>query len=331
MFVDRAKIKVRGGHGGKGCASFRHEKYIPKGGPSGGDGGHGADVVLRAVTGQQSLVDLYFLSHYEAKDGGPGRSKDQYGRRPEDRLVTVPVGTVVKDLETGEVLADLCAEGQEFVAAKGGRGGRGNIHFSTPTNRAPRTFEPGEPGEERELQLELKSIADVGLVGYPNAGKSTLITDVSDAHPKTAPYPFTTLHPVVGVVEFPDYHRITMADIPGLVDGAHRNVGLGHDFLRHIERCQILVYVLDTAGVDQRQPWDDLEALQRELELYQPGLTARARLIVANKMDLPEAAENLAELRRRTALPIHPVSALKREHLDELLQALRQLLTAGPA
>lgn len=326
MFVDRVKIKVKGGRGGDGCASFRREKYVPFGGPSGGDGGHGGSVILRAVAGEQSLVDLHFAPHQEAKPGEHGRGKDQYGATGVDRVIRVPIGTVVKDVETGEFLADLCEEGQQFVAAQGGRGGCGNRHFKTSTNQAPRTFEPGQKGEERQLELVLKSVADVGLVGYPNGGKSTLISDVSNAHPKTAAYPFTTLHPVVGRVEFPDFFRFTMADIPGLIDGAHDNVGLGHDFLRHIERCRLLIYVLDTAGVDGRKPWDDLAALQRELELYLPGLSQRATLVVANKMDLPEAVENLAELRTHTGLPIMPVSALEKTHLDELLTELRRLL-----
>jgi GTP-binding protein len=329
MFVDEIKIKVRGGSGGNGCVSFRHEKYVPKGGPAGGDGADGGSVILRAVTGQQSLVDLYYLSHYEGRNGEHGRGKDQYGRRGEPRIVDVPVGTIVKDPESGELLADLCAAGQEYVAAKGGKGGRGNIHFTTPTNRAPQIAEPGGPGEERYLRLELKTVANVGLVGYPNAGKSTLIGAVSSAHPKTGPYPFTTKNPVVGVIEFPDYYRFTMADIPGLIDGAHANIGLGHDFLRHVERCQVLVYVLDTAGADGRDPRDDLTTLERELELYQEGLSRRARLIVANKMDLPEAAGKLAELQARAGLPIVPVSALNKTHLDDLLAALRNLLEAA--
>lgn len=328
MFVDRTKIKVRGGNGGKGCASFRREKFVPLGGPDGGDGADGGSVILRAVSGQQSLVDLYYMPHYEGKNGEPGRHKDQNGHRGADRVVEVPIGTVVKVPETEDVLADLSTEGAEFVAAKGGKGGKGNIHFTSSTNRAPRIFEPGEPGEARELLVELKTVADVGLVGYPNAGKSTLIAAVSDAHPKTAPYPFTTLHPVVGVVKFPDFARFTMADIPGLIDGAHQNIGLGHDFLRHIERCTVLVYVVDMAGVDQRKPWEDLDALQRELELYQEGLSRRAAFIIANKMDLPEAAKNLEKFKKRRTvkLPILEISALEKAHLHKLVNHIRKLL-----
>jgi len=331
MFVDRVKIKVRGGHGGKGCCSFLREKYVPLGGPNGGDGGHGGSVIFRAASGQQSLVDLYYMPHYEAKNGVHGKGKDMHGHRGADRVIEVPVGTLIRDIATGELLGDLCVVGQECVAAKGGKGGFGNTRFITSTNRGPRTTTPGEAGEEKELALELKTVADVGLVGYPNAGKSTLICAVSDAHPKVAAYPFTTLHPVVGVVEFPDFTRLTIADIPGLIDGAHLNVGLGHEFLRHIERCRILVYVLDTAGVDQREPWDDLEALQRELELHQEGLSRRAVLVLANKMDLPEAAEKLEQLRARTPLPILPVSAREQEHLDAFLAEIRARLPAPAA
>lgn len=329
MFVDRVKIKVRAGNGGNGCISFRHEKYVPKGGPNGGDGGHGGAVILRAVTGQQSLVDLYYMPHFEGGHGEHGRGKDQHGANGRTVVVTVPVGTVIRDPATGEQLGDLGAEGQEFVAAQGGRGGLGNIHFTTSTNRAPRQSTPGQPGEERQLLLELKTVADVGLVGCPNAGKSTLLGAITDAHPKVAAYPFTTLHPVVGVVQdAADFSRFTVADIPGLLEGAHRNVGLGHDFLRHIERCPVLVYVVDAAGVDQRTPWDDVATLKRELELYQPGLSRRVRLIVANKMDLPEAAANVAELRRHTRLPILKISAKEKEHLDALVKRLRRLLAA---
>lgn len=331
MFVDRVKIKVRAGRGGDGCASFRREKYVPFGGPNGGDGGDGGSVIIRAVSGEQSLVDLYYMPHQEAQNGEGGHGKDQYGATGKDRLILVPLGTVVRDVETREFIADLCVAGQELVAARGGRGGHGNRHFKTSTNQAPRTFESGQKGEERQLELELKSIADVGLVGYPNAGKSTIISAVSNAHPKTAPYPFTTLHPVVGLVEFPDFYRFTMADIPGLIEGAHQNIGLGHDFLRHIERCRVLIYVLDTAGVDGRKPWDDFDALQRELELYLPGLSQRATLVVANKMDLPEATENLAELQQHLSLPLLQISALEKEHLDALLTTLRHQLESSPA
>ncbi len=332
MFVDRVKIKVRAGNGGNGSVSFRREKFVPKGGPDGGDGGNGGSVVLVASSSEQNLVDLYYLPHYEAEHGVGGMSKGRHGHNGASRTIKVPVGTVVYDLETEELLADLSQDGQQFVAAKGGSGGHGNKRFATSTNRAPRQAGKGFLGEEKALRLELKTVADVGLVGYPNAGKSTLLTAISDAHPKIAPYPFTTRHPNVGVVQFEDFFRLTVADIPGLIDGAHDNVGLGHEFLRHIERCRILLYVLDTAGVDTRDPLADLAHLKSELELYKPGMTNRPSLIVANKMDLPTAADHLAEL--QAACPeaeIMTISALNHDHTWELVQRLRQMLEALPA
>ena len=328
MFVDRAKITVKGGNGGNGCCSFRREKFIPKGGPDGGDGGDGGNVILRASTDEQSLVDLVYNRHYAAANGPHGKGKDLHGRKAPDIILDVPVGTVVTDQETGELLADLDTSGLQFVVAQGGKGGRGNARFATSTNRAPRQCEEGKPGEERRLELELKTIADVGLVGYPNAGKSTLLRAVSQARPKVAPYPFTTLHPVVGVVELPAYGRLTIADIPGLIDGAHANVGLGHAFLKHIERTHVLAYVLDMAGVDGRSPYEDYRHLQSELELYMRGLSKRPAVIVANKMDLPESRENLAALREALGsemTPIIPVSAADGE-LGELIPILNKLV-----
>ena len=326
MFVDRAAITVRGGNGGRGCISFRREKYVPKGGPDGGDGGHGGDVVLRASKHQQSLVDFHYMPHFEGANGGHGKGKGQHGRNGPARVIDVPIGTRATDAESGELIADLCADGQEVVVARGGRGGQGNCRFVTSTRRAPRMAGPGDEGTVREIQLELKVLADVGLVGYPNAGKSTLLAAVSDAHPKTAAYPFTTRHPVVGVVEFPDYHRLTVADIPGLIDGAHENVGLGHEFLRHIERARMLLYVLDAAGVDGRKPWDDFAALRRELALYQEELAQRPFLVVANKVDLPAARENVARLRRELDVPVLSISAVRGKNVHRLASRLRDLL-----
>lgn len=330
MFVDKTKINVRAGDGGSGSCSFRREKFIPKGGPDGGDGGAGGNVIIESSTSESSLVSLVYKRSYRAKNGTNGSGKGLYGHKGDDIILKVPVGTVVRDIDSGEVIADLDVNGAQAVVARGGRGGRGNIHFATSTNRAPRKFETGREGEERHLELELKMIADAGLVGYPNAGKSTLISNLSDARPKVAPYPFTTLHPVVGVVEYPDYQRLTLADIPGLIDGAHRNVGLGHAFLRHIERTSVLLYVLDMGGVDGRTPWDDLASLEQELELYLAGLSKRPSLIVANKMDLPEAEANLAELRKRLAgdsREIIPVSVGVGETGD-LAARIRELVFA---
>ena len=298
MFVDKVTIRVIAGKGGNGCCSFRREKFIPKGGPDGGDGGNGGSVYLEASTGEQSLVSLVYQTRYRAQNGPGGKGAGMHGRNADDIVVKVPVGTVVTDNSTKEVIGDLDAPGARLLVAQGGRGGRGNARFASSTNRVPRYAEPGTEGEEKELFLELKTIADGGLVGYPNAGKSTLLGALSQARPKVAPYPFTTLHPVVGVIEFdyPDYTKLTLADIPGLIDGAHENVGLGHSFLKHIERTKVLIYVLDMAGTDGRNPIEDFRHLQNELELYQAGLTDRPTLIAANKMDAPEAAENLRRL-----------------------------------
>ena len=325
MFVDKVIINVRGGDGGNGCASFRREKFIPKGGPSGGDGGIGGSVVLIADTGQQSLVDFYYKRHYRGKNGENGRSRDQYGKNGKDVELHVPVGTIIKDIDDNfNVLFDLDKPGARFTIAKGGDGGRGNIHFASSTNRIPREWEPGTPGETKNLELELKSIADIGLVGYPNAGKSTLLGAFTAARPKVAPYPFTTLRPNVGTVEFPDYYRISIADIPGLIDGAHENVGLGHDFLRHIERTKILVYVLDMAAFDGRDPYDDFISLKKELDLYLEGLSSRSAIIAANKMDLPEAEKYLSEFKKKVYdIQIIPISASNSDNLDEVLKVLR--------
>lgn len=330
MFVDKAQIKVKGGNGGNGCCSFRREKYVPKGGPNGGDGGNGGNVIIEVNEGEQSLVDYVFNRHFEAQRGEHGRGKDQYGKRGRDIILRVPPGTLVRDLKNNNaIIVDLDKPGTRFIIAAGGKGGRGNIHFLSNSNKAPLEHEPGAPGEEKEIEFELKIIADVGLVGFPNAGKSTLLRAVSDAHPKVAPYPFTTLHPIVGVYEFKDYFRLTVADIPGLIDGAHKNIGLGHEFLKHIERTKILVYVLDMAGVDGRDPLDDLETLKKELELYMKGLSKRALIIAANKTDLPESVENIKILRKKNStLQIIPISAIKRGNTDKLLKALRERITA---
>ena len=330
MFVDKATITVKGGDGGNGCCSFHREKFIPRGGPDGGDGGGGGNVILEAAESEQSLAALIYNRRYAARNGPPGKGANMHGRKAPDVILKVPVGTVVTDSRTGEAVADMDVSGKQVIVARGGRGGRGNPRFATSTNRAPREWEPGEPGEERELFLELKTIADVGLVGYPNAGKSTLIRALSAARPKVAPYPFTTLHPVVGVIEYPDYGRLTVADIPGLIDGAHDNVGLGHSFLRHIERTVVLAFVLDMAGCDGRVPWEDLRHLRDELELYMKGLSKRPALIVANKMDLPGSEKNLELLRAELAsevIDIIPVKAAEGE-LGDLKAKLREMVEA---
>ena len=327
MFVDRVKVKVRGGNGGHGCASFRREKFVPKGGPDGGDGGNGGDVYFEANISEMNLNPLKYLNHYEGKNGISGMGKGRHGKNGADVVVKVPPGTVIKDPESGEIIFDLDRPEVKFLAANGGRGGRGNIHFVSSVNRAPRRKEEGLPGDECEYELELKIIADAGLVGYPNAGKSSLLTALTNAKPETAPYPFTTLNPHVGIVDYePDYFKLTMADIPGLIEGAHENVGLGHDFLRHIERTKVLIYVLDMSGIDGREPWDDLESLMHELEMYQEGLSKRQAFIIANKMDEAVADEKLATLKTKTDLEIFPMCAILEEGKEAMLNRLRELV-----
>lgn len=330
MFVDKVKINARGGNGGSGCVSFRREMFVPKGGPNGGNGGAGGSIYLVATAGVSNLVDLKYCPLVKAKTGGGGMGSDRHGAAGEDVLVAIPVGTVVRDIERDyELIADLCEDGQKFLLCKGGRGGYGNRHFQSNRNKLPRNAEPGTEGEERNLELELKTLADVGLIGMPNAGKSTLISAITDAHPKVAPYPFTTLHPVVGVIEFEDFMRITVADIPGLIEGAHDNVGLGHHFLRHVERTRVLAYVLDMAGTDNRDPLEDLATLKEELECYRTGITDCTSVVIANKIDEPASAENLERLKEAVDYPIFPVCAVTGEFVLELTSYLHDVFKKG--
>ena len=305
-FVDQIRVHATAGDGGNGCSSFRREKFIPHGGPDGGDGGRGGDIILEADHDTASLVALFFEPLIRSKRGGHGKGKDKHGRSAETTIVKVPIGTVIcragqdqRDEIEDEPIVDLSEPGQRFLLCKGGDGGKGNTHFKSSTNRVPRQFTKGYPGEEGWFFMELRTIADVGLVGYPNAGKSTLLKSISAAKPKTAAYPFTTLHPLVGVIDLPDYRRATMADIPGLIEGAHENRGLGHEFLRHIVRCKTLFYVIDMAGSEGRHPVDDFQSLRKELRLYDPTLAAKPSCIIANKMDMPAAAENLTAFKAR--------------------------------
>ena len=327
MFVDRAEITVKAGNGGNGCCSFRREAFVPKGGPNGGDGGDGGDVIFVASTGELTLSDFVFNRHFSAENGGDGRSKDMHGRRGQNLVIKVPLGTIIRNKETGDVLADIDEAGAEVVIAKGGHGGRGNARFATPSNRAPREHEPGEVTEPLELGLELKLIADVALVGYPNAGKSTLLSRISNAHPKVAAYPFTTLHPVIGVMEYPDFRKVTVADIPGLIDGAHLNRGLGHYFLRHIERTKLLIYLVDLGGVDGRDPNDDVRILKNELEAYMEGLSSRAKIVLANKTDLVEDQDRIDDfiLNAEDGLEVIPISAKNDASFDQVKQRIREL------
>ncbi|HEY4284158.1 MAG TPA: Obg family GTPase CgtA [Chthoniobacterales bacterium] len=413
MFVDRIKVFAQAGTGGRGSVSFRREKFVPKGGPDGGDGGRGGDIILKADSHTDNLSNLFYEPLIKAKNGGHGMGKKMFGRSAPNKIVKVPVGTVIyaageqgnverrtpnvehrmaegeeenadlsalglanaeRPLEEGEehkgstsnaqrstpnedeekehgsatvvgqalrlpaqtaaggapalqLLADLTQDGQEFLLAKGGKGGKGNVHFKSSRNRAPRQYTEGEEGEQGHFLLELRTIADAGFVGYPNAGKSTLLRKISAARPKVAPYPFTTLHPIVGIVEFPGYRRASVADIPGLIEGAHKNVGLGHDFLRHITRCRLLIFVVDVAGSEARSPIEDLQQLRKEIDLYDQTLSTRPWFVVANKMDLPDADENVNALKKRfSKVEILPVSAVNGDGIDELKKKLAETL-----
>lgn len=336
MFIDKAKIYVQGGKGGDGIVAFRREKYVPAGGPAGGDGGDGGNVVFEVDEGLRTLMDFRYQKHFKAPAGEKGRNKNRHGAKADDLIVRVPPGTVVIDDDTGEVIADMTWHGQRVIVAKGGRGGRGNVRFATASNPAPEYSENGEEGEERWLVLELKVMADVGLVGFPSVGKSTLLSVVSGAKPKIGDYPFTTLTPNLGVVDLGEGRSFVMADLPGLIEGAHEGVGLGHEFLRHIERTRLIVHVVDMSAMEGRDPYEDWLAINKELALYSEQLSRRPQLIAANKMDAPEAAAHLEEFRRRLAADGHaheifPISALTRTGLEPLLYACANLIESLPA
>ena len=334
MFVDRIKVFAQAGKGGRGSVSFRREKFVPKGGPDGGDGGRGGDVILRADRHVDNLANFFYEPIIKAKNGEHGMGKKMAGRTGANKVVKVPIGTIVWQAEEQKrpvssseqpaiPIVDLISDGQEFVLCRGGAGGKGNVHFKSSRNRAPRQYTEGEEGEQGYFLFELRTIADAGLVGYPNAGKSTLLRKISAARPKVAAYPFTTLHPIVGVMEMLGYRRATIADIPGLIEGAHRGVGLGYEFLRHITRCRILVFVIDVAGSEGRNPIEDLQNLRREIDLYDPALSSRPWLVVANKMDLTDAEKNLRAMQERfPRIKIIPTSAAKGEGITELKDTL---------
>jgi GTPase len=381
MFVDEVKIFARAGHGGKGCVAFHREAYRPKGGPSGGNGGKGGDVILEASHDLNNLINQFYQPRLIAESGQAGMGKGMDGHAGKDLVIRVPCGTLVwrcpstasqesteesqedsettipsalsgrpvirasgakaleldltKDepqeshqiVERGELVCDLTSHGQRFVLCQGGRGGLGNRNFATSVRQAPRFAQPGEAGTEGNYLFELRMVADVGIIGYPNAGKSTLLTAISRARPKIAPYPFTTLTPQIGIVEFQDFHRITMCDVPGLIAGAHRNVGLGHKFLRHVARCRMLVILLDMAGTDNRPPWDDYRSLLEELQQYDEGLLRKQMLVVANKMDEPTAEANLKAFKRRVKkTPVLPISAAFDEGIPKFLAKVRESL-----
>lgn len=335
MFVDKAKIYVKGGDGGDGLVAFRREKYVPEGGPAGGDGGRGGDVIFRVDEGLRTLMDFRYQRHFKADRGVKGRNKSQHGANAEHMIVRIPPGTVLIDDDTQEIIADMTRHGQQVVVARGGRGGRGNIRFATAANPAPELAENGEEGQERYIVMELKVMADVGLVGFPSVGKSTLLSVVSAAQPKIGAYHFTTITPNLGVVDVGDGRSFVMADLPGLIEGASEGVGLGHEFLRHVERTRIIIHVVDMSGSEGRDPFEDWVKINDELRQYNAGLIERPQIVAANKMDMPESEANLAAFREKVSelrpdLEIMPISSLTRQGVQELLYRATDLLDSIP-
>jgi len=323
MFYDEATVSLKAGNGGHGCLSFRREKYIPFGGPDGGDGGKGGDVILIGDENTGDLRQFHFKPGWSAKTGQSGAGREKAGRGGADCKLRVPLGTVLIEAQTGRAVTEITRHDQTVTLLRGGRGGLGNVHFKSSTNQAPRRTTPGQPGEEGQFKMVLKSIADVGLVGFPNAGKSSLIGLLTNSQPKTAAYPFTTLQPSVGILDFGEGKRLRVADIPGLIEGASENRGLGHRFLRHIERCKVLLFIVDAAAEDGRDPVEDIKVLRNELEAYSPALLEKQQLIAANKMDEPLAVENLPKLKKAfRKTPIIPLSCLSEEGIDALKETL---------
>lgn len=332
MFVDTARVYVKGGDGGNGIVSFRREKYVPEGGPSGGDGGKGGDIVLVVDEGLRTLLDFKYKRHFKAERGDYGGTSNKHGANADDMVIKVPPGTVVTDADSLEFLGDLTEHGQRLIVARGGRGGRGNTRFATFANKAPEIAEKGEPGQERYINLELKVLADVGLVGFPSVGKSTLLASVSAAKPKIAEYHFTTITPNLGVVAVPDGRSFVMADLPGLIEGASEGHGLGHQFLRHVERTKVIVHVIDMAATEGRDPYQDFVTINEEVKAYNFKLENRPMIVVANKMDMPDSAEQLQKFREQVGdnYPIYPISGLTRDGINELLYAIADALDAAP-
>lgn len=324
-FIDYVKIHVKAGDGGRGCVSFRREKYVPRGGPNGGDGGRGGHIIIKAERELNTLLDLRYQREYKAKRGEHGKGSNKHGKDGENRVIPVPVGTIIKDVESGSIIADLDSEGAEVRVAKGGRGGLGNAHFATPTRQTPRFAQPGEPGEEKHLELELKLLADVGLIGLPNAGKSTLISVISAAKPKIADYPFTTLVPNLGVVKLEDFRSFVVADIPGLIEGAHKGSGLGFQFLRHVERTSILLHLVDVSDVPETDPVDEFEKINRELVLYSPELLNKPMAIAGTKLDIAHDGTRLNKLSnycKNKGLDFFAISAATGEGVERLVKYL---------
>ena len=327
MFIDEKTVLLKAGDGGSGCISFRREKHIPKGGPDGGDGGQGGDIICECDYNMSDLTPYHFKNHYTAQNGEHGKGNNKYGSHGSDCILKIPGGTIVYDIETGRQIAELLNHGQRITLLKGGKGGLGNVHFKSATNQTPRKSTSGEKTKAQEFKLVLKVIADLGLVGFPNAGKSSLTNIITKAHPKTGAYPFTTKHLNVGVIEYPEhFDRLTLADIPGLIKGASENRGLGHNFLKHIERCRLLAIIIDMAGVDTRDPVEDYRVLLNELELYNPALIKKKRLVITNKMDVIDALENLENFKKVHDVKITPISCLKKEGIDTLKKEILTLV-----
>jgi GTP-binding protein len=328
-FIDETRIRVIAGDGGRGCVAFRREKFVPRGGPSGGNGGHGGDVIMEADTQLTTLLDLRYQKQYKAGRGQHGMGSDCHGRRGDDRVIRVPVGTIVREVATGELIGDLKAAGERVVVAAGGRGGKGNAHFVSSTQRSPRFAQPGEAGEDKELQIELRLLADAGIIGLPNAGKSTLVSVISAVRPKIADYPFTTLTPNLGVVSYGNQQSFVVADIPGLIEGAHAGQGLGDKFLRHVMRTRVLIHLLDASNIGAHDPLKDWKAVNRELELFDSELVKKPQLVVASKIDIPEARANaklLAQKLPKEFRPLYEISAVTGEGIKRLVQRIGALL-----
>mgnify|MGYP004732623467 FL=1 len=330
MFIDETNIKVIAGSGGDGCTAFRREKYVEMGGPFGGNGGKGSDIIFKVDTGLHTLVDLRYMKTIKGKKGENGSGKNMDGKSADDIIIKVPQGTVVSDFDTGLIIADLKEKDDMVVVAKGGRGGRGNTAFKTLANPAPNFSENGEPGEERILKVELKLLADVGLVGLPSVGKSTFLSKVSKATPKIADYHFTTLSPNLGVVKTVDNRSFVMADLPGLIEGASQGVGLGDKFLRHIERTKVIAHIIDMSGLEGRDPFDDYQVINKELKNFSPKLLKKPMVVIANKMDMPEAKKNLEEFKKKVNVEVYPISAITSSNLNEVLIKLADLVDKEP-
>jgi GTP-binding protein len=322
QFIDQVKVFVKAGDGGRGCVSFRREKFIPRGGPNGGDGGRGGHIIFKGTRNINTLLDIKYQQQYRADKGQHGMGKDMHGKNGKDLVIPVPIGTLIKDFDSGEILCDLTAEDQEFIAVNGGRGGLGNSHFKTPTRQAPRFAQPGEPGEEKTLFLELKLLADVGLIGLPNAGKSTLISALSSARPKIADYPFTTLKPMLGVVKYGEFRSFVIADIPGLIEGAHKGTGLGFQFLRHVERTSVLLHLVDISETSEGDPADNLEKINKELKLYSSELIDKPQAVAGTKLDIKGSGkrlDTLAQYCKDKLYDFFPICAVTGEGIKELI------------